>query len=236
MSTTIRTQIIAGFYVRAGEILTTAGFETNIGQNAYQGKAVGKNLPGVAVGPGREDSEKGNATVENTMEVTVSGFVAYGASDPTVVSEQILADIIEAFTGTEWTLTFSGGSEEVEVGDTITGATSGATGYVVDVDLTSGSWLGGDAAGTLTIRRASGDIQGGFTSGEVISEAGAASEITAISAENAETVVTGGMATSIVYKSGGAEEYPDGGQTVAGSAATFEVVYRTKAGNPYAQA
>ena len=171
------------------------------------------------------------------MEITVSGFRTFGAAEePVLISEQIVADLIEAFVGTEWTITFTGGSEEIAVGDTITGETSGATGYVADVDITSGAWATDDAAGTLTIRRASGDIDGGFQTGEAITEAGGSSAITAISGRHAGTIVTGGLARSITYQSGGAEDYPEGGQTVAGSAATFDVVYRTKAGNPYAQA
>lgn len=46
----------------------------------------------------------------------------------------------------------SGGTYEVKVGDTVTGATSGATGVVNAIDLTSGAWAGGDATGTFTIR------------------------------------------------------------------------------------
>jgi len=231
--TTIRTQIIAGFFLRAGDILTTAGFATGIGQNAYQGKAVGKHLPGCAVAPGVETSEPEYSVVSNVMEITVSGFAKFStAEEPVLISEKILADLIEAFTGTEFTLQFSGGSTEVQVGDTVTGTTSGATGYVAEVDLASGSWAVGDAAGTLKIRRDSGTFQ----NGEAITEAGVASVIVAVTGRSPATVVTSGLAKSIVYKSGGAEDYPDGGETVAGSAATFEVTYQTKAGNPYAQA
>lgn len=46
----------------------------------------------------------------------------------------------------------SGGTTEIEVGDTIEGATSGATANVIAVDLDSGTWAGGDAAGTLWVR------------------------------------------------------------------------------------
>lgn len=41
----------------------------------------------------------------------------------------------------------SGGTTEIVEGNTITGATSGATAYVERVVLTSGTWAGGDAAG-----------------------------------------------------------------------------------------
>lgn len=53
----------------------------------------------------------------------------------------------------------SGGTYEVISGNTITGATSGATATVFDVVLTSGSWAGGDAAGTLWLNGQTGTFQ-----------------------------------------------------------------------------
>lgn len=58
------------------------------------------------------------------------------------------------------TLAFtSGGTYEVEAGDTITGATSGSTARVVSITLSSGTWAGGDAAGTFTLDDRSGALQ-----------------------------------------------------------------------------
>ena len=45
----------------------------------------------------------------------------------------------------------SGGTTAISVGDTITGATGGATAIVCCVTLTSGTWAGGDAAGEFLI-------------------------------------------------------------------------------------
>jgi len=53
----------------------------------------------------------------------------------------------------------SGGTYEISVGDTITGATGGATAKVTGVNLESGTWAGGDAAGTLEIDTISGTFQ-----------------------------------------------------------------------------
>jgi hypothetical protein len=53
----------------------------------------------------------------------------------------------------------SGGTYEVVVGDTITGATSSATATVFDVELTSGTWAGGTAAGNLWLNSQSGTFQ-----------------------------------------------------------------------------
>ena len=54
--------------------------------------------------------------------------------------------------GDRYTIPFSGGgTTEVAVGDTITGATSGATAFVEQVLLYSGTWAGGDAAGFFIV-------------------------------------------------------------------------------------
>lgn len=50
----------------------------------------------------------------------------------------------------------SGGTTAPVVGETVTGATSGATATIVDWYVTSGTWAGGDAAGTLILKQVSG--------------------------------------------------------------------------------
>jgi hypothetical protein len=50
----------------------------------------------------------------------------------------------------------SGGTYEIVAGDEIEGATSGETATVFDVELTGGSWAGGDAAGNLWLNDQSG--------------------------------------------------------------------------------
>ena len=53
----------------------------------------------------------------------------------------------------------SGGTYQVVEGNTITGATSAATALVKRVNITSGTWGGGDAAGWLTINTQVGTFQ-----------------------------------------------------------------------------
>jgi hypothetical protein len=53
-------------------------------------------------------------------------------------------------------LKFDSGSVAPTVGETITGATSTDTGVVDDVELLSGSYAGGDAAGILTLSSPTG--------------------------------------------------------------------------------
>lgn len=65
--------------------------------------------------------------------------------------------IHEGFIGPHEVVPFSsGGTTEIAAGDTIKGATSGATAIVVEVLEYSGTWAGGDAAGFLVVRERSG--------------------------------------------------------------------------------
>ncbi len=66
----------------------------------------------------------------------------------------------EFYTYTERKLAYtSGGTTEIVVGDWIVGATGSAKAEVVGVALASGTWAGGDAAGTLYIRCQHGSFQ-----------------------------------------------------------------------------
>lgn len=53
----------------------------------------------------------------------------------------------------------SGGTTEIAEADTITGATSGATAVVKRIQLTSGTWAGGDAAGWMILYTQVGTFQ-----------------------------------------------------------------------------
>lgn len=56
-------------------------------------------------------------------------------------------------------LAFNTGTSEITVGQTVTGATSTATGTVSRVVLESGTWAGGDAAGRLILSATTGTFQ-----------------------------------------------------------------------------
>lgn len=59
-----------------------------------------------------------------------------------------------------WLLDFDSGSTQIMEGDTVTGDTSGATGVALyDATATTGTWGGGDAAGTLILYNVSGTFQ-----------------------------------------------------------------------------
>jgi hypothetical protein len=59
--------------------------------------------------------------------------------------------------GVEWaTLAFNTGTSEIRQGDVLTGESSGATAVVDQVVVTSGTWTGGTAAGTLLLKKVVG--------------------------------------------------------------------------------
>jgi len=94
------------------------------------------------------------ATVKNSPEVWSSVFI-----DTTPV----------------FSVPFDGGSSEIIVGETVTGATSGATGTVTLVVVTGGTWGGGDAEGYILIDTDSGVFENneeidGSTSGNDAAE------------------------------------------------------------------
>lgn len=83
-------------------------------------------------------------------ELTYAGQLAWTIGTQTSIYDQI------TFT--------SGGTYEPKPNDVVTGNTSGKTAVVISTVLSGGSWSGGDAAGTILYRTASG----AFTSGETV--------------------------------------------------------------------
>jgi hypothetical protein len=77
------------------------------------------------------------------------------------------AAVMHVASGTGWTavalgrqLSFtSGGTTAIAVGDTITGATSAATAVITKVEVTSGSWAAGTAAGFVCFASQTGTFQ-----------------------------------------------------------------------------
>ncbi|MDO8534618.1 MAG: hypothetical protein Q7S17_07755 [Xanthobacteraceae bacterium] len=88
----------------------------------------------------------GNAAAQNVLLGFVPDYVM-------VVDQTDRAKITEWARGQHMVFT-SGGTKVIAAGDTIKGATSGATTKVGLVMLTSGSWAGGDAAGTIFFDKA----------------------------------------------------------------------------------
>jgi len=84
----------------------------------------------------------------------------YDASSADLDCVAIVRDAVIAKSPVKWTISFTGGgTHELVAGETITGATSTTiTARVCEVNLTSGTWAGGDAAGTIVVDQFTGDF------------------------------------------------------------------------------
>lgn len=93
---------------------------------------------------------------------TPVGFVIadYDASAADKKGVAIARDALIVESGLIWPIKFTGGgTSEIEVGDTITGATTTTSSAVVrKITLSSGTWAGGDAAGTMLVDHITGDL------------------------------------------------------------------------------
>jgi len=229
----IRKQIIAAIETRLADIQTANGYNTNIGSNIFRGIKIidfSDECPATALFPQPDElSEDEYDQNKLIMPVAVQGLVEIGSSNPSDLAENMLADLIECLTGGEWSMSYTSGSSEIEVGDTVTGATSGATAYVAGITLATGSWAGGDAAGTLTLRRLSGE----FHAEEINTNAATIDGTITYSSEIDNA--TGGLADRIYYQSGGPTDYPESGQLAVGVEAIFNIDYYTSHGDPYSQ-
>jgi len=118
------------------------------------------------------ESFKSGETVGNGAAINVElGWIpdrveVYNATDGDIVTVGFPNRMVIPFSG--------GGTNEIAAGDTITGATSGATAIIEEVLLYSGSWAGGDAAGFFIAERQ--DISGTFGSENVVGEAAGATD------------------------------------------------------------
>lgn len=94
---------------------------------------------------------KTGLTVGNGAAIDIEcGFIpdfaiVYNATDGDLVTAGFVNDQVIPFSG--------GGTNEIEAGDVIIGATTNARARVKEVLLYSGSWAGGDAAGFLVVSR-----------------------------------------------------------------------------------
>lgn len=85
-------------------------------------------------------------------------------------------------------LPYDSGSTEFTRGETLTGATGGATADVVDWTLTSGTWGGGDAAGTVYIKQEDGTD---FQAEDLNGSTGGANMASATGVQVAESLTIG---------------------------------------------
>lgn len=242
MSETIREQIIQAIEDKLKIVIKDKAYQTDSGKNVFRAiRNIDENIDEfLNIFPKPETAVR-DSELEVTMPVNIEGIAKFISSDnppqienPSQVAEKLLGDIIEAMVGRKWILDFtSGGSYQPRPANIITGATSGATGFIESVSLESGDWENGDAAGKITIRRKKGN----FTSENlnIGDETNVATIDGTVEYQSAEYSTTGDLATDIIYLSGGAEEYPEEGQNRIGVLAIFNVVYSIIADDPFSK-
>ena len=168
------TSVTGGASPKVGDYtMTCVGLDTNGGVFSVKDPA-GQALPAAAVGVAYT-SDQINFTINDgatdfavgdtfTVTVPVGGLqyraVNFSGVDGSANAAGLSYATYDASASGQRTVAFtSGGTYEILPGDTITGATSTSTARVVAVTLSSGTWAGGDAAGTLTLDTRSGALQ-----------------------------------------------------------------------------
>jgi hypothetical protein len=238
MADSIREQIISAMTTKLANIRKKYGYNTDCGSQVFRGLPVPISkdyLPASSIMPLLDANENLNGRVRRVMQIRVQGLKEFGSDNPSNVSENVFADLIECIQGIIWTLGYDSGGTNIPVpGDSVIGEDSGATAIIESVSLNSGTWSGGNASGDLALRRLTGE----FEDDEELTIAGNAGALTvdgtAIS-QDAITSTTGGLAENIFYMSGGLDSYPEHDDQVVGATITFNVEYKTLPGNPYSQ-
>lgn len=219
---------------KAAEIRIDKGYHTDMGKNIISYDRYNATLPFVAIWAGLEEIDREYGHTRAQMQVRVEGVQEYATGDRMELSEQMLADIIENIAGIKWTLDFtSGGTHKPSAGDAIVGATGGAAGIIESFSLDSGSWSGGDAAGSFVIRRKVGTFSAENLN--IGGESNVATTDGTIAAESAEESTANNLADDIQYVSGGLEEFPEAQDEIVGMVANFLITYPIILGNPYSQ-
>jgi hypothetical protein len=233
MADSIRELIIQSIVSRLADIRTSKGYQTEAGKYVFRGikRLDEAYLPACAVWAGEEIAETIYDSLSIEMPIRVELLSFFADENPSVIGERLLADVIECLLSSKRIIAFESGVSSVSVGNTIIGATSGDTGYVEAVSISSGSWAGNNTAGTITARRCSGT----FAAGEIL-KVGDTTKCTVASITNTDVVsnvITYGQ--GINYQGGGYDNYPESGESVIMVTALFHIKYTTKEGNPYSE-
>lgn len=239
MADTIREQIIKNVVSKVGIVRTANAYNTDFGKKVLRAELIPDdldNLPASSVFPLPETgAERYGQRLSRLMEMRVQAIETLRERNASVVSELLLADLMEVIFGIIWTMNFdSGGTFEPQVGHEIEGETDGATAIIQAVTLDSGSWSGADADGSFTLRRVSG-VFGNNETLKIHGNSNVATVDGALTGQDPKDTTTGGLADSIDYVSGGTEEYPVAQNEVVGAGIVLNIGYKTLTGDPYTQ-
>lgn len=239
MADSILEQILAAFGIRLSEILTANGYETDIGSEVLRHFLPPINyeyVPCVGYTAGTiENSELYTRKESNDLPVSVQGVAGFTSDLPaSKMAVKIHADICECILTSEYTINFqSGGTTPIIAGNVIEGAGSGATGLVIEITVTSGSWGAGNASGYIIARRVSGT----FISGENLN-VGATPNLATVNGNptgsGPVSLVTNGLADMIGFNN---SQFfmPESDHRTVGVRVVFGIKYKLVSGNPYSQ-
>jgi hypothetical protein len=240
MADSIRYNITLAIAGRFVNVLQALGYNTNIGQRVAIGKVALANSwsTGCSLLPGLDEPDDSYGSGARIFQFRIEAMSPSEDATPQispplfqnsyVTSEQLYADIVEAMEAETLEVTFQNGTLEPQVGNTVEGAASSATGYVESYLVNTGSWVGGDAAGVIVLRRISPDAD--FEDGENV-EIGGNPSFDVIS--SAWTTWRPDYIESINFVSGPVDSWPDAGESIAQVAVTYSIVYSIENGNPY---
>lgn len=238
MTDSIREKIASGFVSRAAVIRQANQFNTDIGANSFRAVPLAdpkSRLDAISIFPGEEEPDRSYGNDTLTMLVRCEALADFGSENASVVQEQMLADMVEAFTCLEYDIPFASGTVEILPGETITDEDSGATALVISVSVVSGDWPTSDAAGTLRVRR----HRNFFASGENLSVSGqvrAAANGNAVGYDPPRLWLVDLLKTvkSVAYAGGTPGEPIATGSKKCSAIAEFNVIYEMQRGIPYA--
>lgn len=135
MADSIREIIIKDIIARLAVVTRTNGYQTDCGENVYRVRKrpdENNELPCLTVWPLPETAKKIMGGLQCEMNILIAGLAHFGAENPSVVSEQILADIVEVMTSTSW-------SRSPDYFDSVIYAGGGTDEYPDDIDVVVGS-------------------------------------------------------------------------------------------------
>lgn len=151
----IREVIIQDFLTRAAGITAPGGYNTNIGAKVLRArkKVDPSEVPAVVIFPGTETSEAKYGQNACKMTMRIEGIAKFGATDPSVVSEWILADLKKCFLAPENSLTSpaTGWARTPDYIDSIVYTQGGSEDAPEDGQITIGAFAAFDVSYTTKV-------------------------------------------------------------------------------------
>jgi len=226
---TIRETIIQNLITQLSYIKTLYGYTYTYSDNIVRGRNQlhESELPGILVLPGTETIVKHYSEAIHEMPVNIRAYREFTSNqNPSILAEATLGDLIINVFGPIFTLPFTLGKSAISEGNIITGKVSTATARIIKVVITNGSWVGGNAIGTLTLRYQTGTFQS-----ELIKVGGVDSAT--IAGNSTRIYPYGNSVGQILYDSAGIDSYPDPGEKIIEVVLNIRMQYTTAFDNPY---